>query len=252
MMKKYDVNSIKVKDVYETRKITNEEILCLLALIETSNEYGFDIIFGDNRGAGGNAILKDESGLWITWLADERNGATFKGINNNCYDTCISYIKSSWFLRKYDILKNIKQEAIEYFNKMLEREISDEEILQFATDFRYIDELFFDDFVYMIKKIVGIETINDEEADKRLTIRCDSNFETIFQVEFMRFVIDIGKKAGIKYKEWHKVWNKISHDEWVKNILFKAVDISKYPELVIEALKEYKGYVSSKSLVRKK
>lgn len=91
------------------------------------------------------------------------------------------------------------------------------------------DSLYYSDLVYVIKKLAGLEVIDDEETNKRIISReesrkqCQSgaNLGTLsdFEIELFDFSLKIAKKAGVKFKT--------------------PEEMAKYPHLVMESLKEY-------------
>lgn len=232
--------------------LTKKESLCYYALIETGNKFNFGVSFGLYR-----AICKNDYSEWFFTEIGERNTVRIIGKFNNCYDACIYFINSPY---NY-ISKEEKILATKYFKQVLNKKISEDKMIEFLSSncsFMY-DDLFFYDLVYKIKKVAGIIMDTNEQVEKRILMRekrikgsyIDGTYKEkigMFENHFLNFVVQIGDRAGIDCREYYDV----NDDECAKKVLLKKVDISKYPELVIEELKKYDYSVSKKVLVRKK
>ena len=82
-----------------------------------------------------SSIFKTPDNVWITWDTDERNGASLKGIYNNCYDACIELISN---LPEEVVTKETKIEAIAYFENTVCLEIDYNALLDFSKRKHYI------------------------------------------------------------------------------------------------------------------
>ena len=129
--------------VGENRTLTTEEIKCIYTLCNTiikfKNKSYRDmatITLGTGRSDCCSSIFKTPDNVWITWDTDERNGASLKGIYNNCYDACIELINN--LPEEVVETKETKIEAIAYFENTVCLEIDYNTLLDFSKRKHYI------------------------------------------------------------------------------------------------------------------
>lgn len=264
ILKKYD--ALYGKE--EERNLSDEELKCMNALCKTIAEFIDNtkqrnrgtIALGTGESSCRPAIFKSPDNLWIVWTTNERNGATLVGIYENCSDACVELINIlPVYSLNWDSNKGTAQKAIDYFEKYNALEVTEDELIRFASLHNYIDKFYHDDFIYLIKKIAKINEYEDEDANKRIQIRKPKNNHEAsdFFDKVVHFIKKIGKKVNIQIENYWSMYDKetfeykMEYYEWIK-LLIKKVNISKYPKLVTEQLNEYYPNIETNPKVKSK
>ncbi len=137
----YDVDTF-IEIHPESRIITKEEIKSLKALCKVLTRLGLgeELILGVGRSSCSNCIFKTNDNEWIVWSTDERRGFDSAKKLDNINDACIECIKMSGASNVDNVIKK--------FNLELNREITDLELLEFASNMNYAPNS--DEFLFRI------------------------------------------------------------------------------------------------------
>ena len=194
----------------ETRFLSNEELKCLYILKQVANTFEFnkELVIGDTHMESVTTIFKyGRKGMWVVMDKYLKNDNYVLGIFNNCYDACIKVIKS--FIADftyengytYERLNEKTFHAIKCFNSILRDELDDKELIKFATKYHFVDEFFYQDLIYRIKKSNDESIDRDETANERIMLRLDDELNAgrvgMFESEFQSFL----KRLAIKVEE---------------------------------------------------
>lgn len=114
---------------HESRELTKEELIDMIALMETAIEFGFDdeLILGNGKSSALNAIFKLDNGLWITWETDEKRGFSKPMAFNDSKSASLNAILN--IARKHDL-----KTALSYFNTLSNQGIDFARLNDFAKN----------------------------------------------------------------------------------------------------------------------
>ncbi len=243
----YEEYYIKTFGKSEEYVLSFSEMKMLYALCKTAinNKLHFTIGIAEPDSYG---IHKSPDDKWVVTSHGERSDGIVYGEFDNMYDACICLIYHDdydWIDGYNNFTMQDRKKIISEFDKNLEANIPDEEILNEGWMHGYYDEDFYSDLAYIIKKRNAYPVDEDIDANKRIIARDMIEGKHYskwygFDVEEIIFYQDIAKKLNIDIRNMNDKWQNHKIDDITyRDFLIDIIDTDKHQYLVLDSLKKY-------------
>lgn len=219
---------------YEASFFTEEELYYMYHICKVSREnetIEFAITFPPCSYS--FCLYKDPRNKWVVLLDSGEKESYIYGTFDNIYDAIICLISNYSYGNKQKILAE--------FNNSINSEIGKEELEDFAILYGLKNELYYSDFCYMIKKISGIDVLDDEQANARISKRNRRNSLNSFPVETMNFISHITQILNVDLSDLNNKWleGKIEDYNTYVELCIKYANLKEHQDLVLTELETY-------------
>ena len=229
----------------EERLLSFNELYTLHSLCNTSIKRNFGLGLGFHPLARAPICLhKTPENEWILSDYNERDNVFIYGVFENLSDACIILISKCTYESDFSkVLNEFNRGFYESFDK------EDEE--KFIKEYSFYDSHIYDDLCYIIKKLSGIEVLDNAETNERIAKR-DYNAVTnmySFGRLLSIFADNIADDLGIDTSDiWNRYTNSDIDEETYLRSKVAKLNLHEHKDLVLQELEKYNAWPLDKGM----